>query len=341
MKIGEGYRFYVSATSSFRIEGGRTYRFFEEPLWIKNSARGIEAAGYRWGNSVRIIPRKDSFSVLNGRRFRGTIIISKNKNTLEAINKVSLEEYLYGVLKLEISPDWPLSTLCSQAIVARTYAYRKLKTSTENKNYDLTNLSDDQVYGGVEAEDPRARIAVDLTRGQILTYRGEPIEAFYHACSGGYLASSKEVWGTEYPYLVARKDPFSEESPYYSWEIRISTEELEKKLTMQGINLNKVDSIKIQQRSESGRVVRILLKNSNNREIMSGREFRKIVGFDRLKSTLFEVEKRGNEFLFQGKGWGHGVGMSQWGAKNMGDSGHTVEQILEFYYPGTNIEKVY
>ncbi len=253
------------------------------------------------------------------------------------INRLSLEKYLYGVLKLEISPDWPLSTLSAQAIVARTYAFKRLK---EAKTY-ITNITDDQVYGGVEAEDPRVRIAVDLTRGEILTYKNEPIEAFYHACSGGYVAGSEDVWGKKYPYLIAHKDPFSLTSPYSRWTVEISKQELKKMLKMHGKEVKNIKFIKIIEKDKSGRVLKLLLGDEKNFYVLKGVEFRKIVGQNVLKSTLFSIKKEDSVFVFQGKGWGHGVGMSQWGAKKMGEMGYSIEEILKFYYPGTKIQKIY
>lgn len=241
------------------------------------------------------------------------------------------------MIKLEVSPEWPLPTLCAQAIAARTYALRKLWED----NSSITNLPQHQVYGGVKAEDPRGRIAVDLTRGEILIYQGEPANAVYHASSGGHTASSKEVWGKDFPYLKAQKDPFSISSPYQNWTYKVSKTWLEKMLQRAGFRLKKIKSLKIIEKDSSHRAKLLLILSSEQSQIISGRELREIMGFDLLRSTLFEVENRKDEIIFKGHGWGHGVGMSQWGAANMGKIGYSTEQILRFYYPGCKIQKAY
>lgn len=241
------------------------------------------------------------------------------------------------MLKLEISPTWPLSTLSAQAIVARTYAFEKI----QRNELPIANLTHDQVYGGVEAENPLCRIAVDLTKGEILTYKGEPIKAFYHASSGGYVTSSKEVWGKDYPYLRAHKDPFSQNSPYSYWVIELPTKDLEEKFEVNGLKIKKIRNIQILNKDTSGRARTVVIEHKNGKIPLSANELRKIIGYDLLRSTLFNVRKDKDKFIFKGRGWGHGVGMSQWGAKMMGEIGYNVEEILQFYYPGTKIKKVY
>jgi len=323
------------------VVGEKITRVFSEPVRIKLDSSGINILGQKWGEKILVEPESGSFCLINGRRYRGSILIrKKEERILEVVNQLSLEEYLYGVLKWEISPEWPLSTLCAQAIVARTYAFKKLKDN-ELFYYHLTGLTEDQVYGGVEAEDVRIRIAIDLTRGEILTYQGQPIESFYHACSGGYVTSSQAVWGKDYPYLKTQKDHFSYNSPYYRWMVRIPEEQLEKMLKKGGLQVEEVRGIKVVNRDKSGRVKTLIVEHRGGSEFLLGTELRRIIGFDLLRSTLFEVKKRKGVFMFSGRGWGHGVGMSQWGAKKMGEMGYTTEEILQFYYPETRIQKVY
>jgi len=337
VKIAEGNTFLISATRGFyKIKDQKKEEIFYHPVKIKFSPAGIDINGKIWDKEIKIEPDDNSFCEVNQKSYRGIIIIKKAKGKLEVINKVNLEEYLYGVIKLEISPEWPLATLCAQAIVARTYAVRRLWN-----NFPITNLPQHQAYGGVKAEDARAAIAVDITRGEILTYHGQPANSVYHACSGGYITSSKEVWGEDYPYLRVQKDPFSLNSPYSRWKLRVSKKELEKKLQRSGFKVRQIKSLVITEKDLSGRCKTLLVSCKSGSYIISGRKLREILGPDVLRSTLFKVKNEGSFFLFEGRGWGHGVGMSQWGAARMGELGYTTEQILSFYYPGTEIKKIY
>lgn len=337
VKIARGKDFIVSASSFYQIKAKQKSRIFHQPVQIKPHPAGISINGEMWGEEVRIEPAAGSFCQINQKEYRGIIIIKEDEGTLEVINKLSVEKYLYGLMKLEISPGWALSTLCAQAIVARTYALRKLRKGDTL----ITSLSQDQVYGGVAAEDPRGRIAVDLTTGEILVYQGNPINALYHACSGGYLTSSKEVWGKDFPYLRAHKDPFSINCPYQKWTVKISTTQLKKMLQEAGFQLKKIKALKIVDKDTSSRAKVLLVSSKQRTQSISGRKLREIIGFNLLRSTLFEVKNRKDEIIFRGRGWGHGVGMSQWGAARMGKLGYSVEEILQFYYPGTEIHKAY
>lgn len=337
MEIIREKSFSVSATSSYQIRNNDKERFFKGPVKVSLSPQGIVVDGELWGHSITVQGRDNSFCQVNGRKYRGAIIINKYENTLQAINKLPLEEYLYGIIKREVSPEWPLSTLCAQSIVARTYALRKL----QQNDGIITSLAKDQVYGGVGAEDARGRIAVDLTRGQILTYHGKPINALYHASSGGYLTSSQHVWGKDYPCLKAKKDPFSIFSPYQNWTVKISKHKLEKLLQSVGFRLKEIGTLKVLEKDPSGRVKLLFISSKNEIRHIPGRKLRELIGPNILRSTLFEVEEKKDMFIFKGHGWGHGVGMSQWGAAKMGEMGYTTEEILKFYYPGANISITY
>jgi len=337
VKIAEDKDFTISATSPYKIKDKSKEKIFHYPVKIRPLPAGIDVEGSIWQKQITVEPMDGSFCEVNKRRYRGIILVKKSKDKLEIINTLSLEEYLYGLIKLEISPEWPLPTLCAQAIVARTYAIRKLWEDSSI----LTNLAQHQMYGGVEAEDARGRIAVDLTRGEILTYKGRPINSVYHACSGGYITSSKEVWGEDYPYLKAHKDPFSIHSPYDRWQVKILKSELEKILQRAGLRVRGLKSLKILKKDTSGRCKVLLISFKNGHQFISGNKLREILGFNFLRSTLFEINNKKDELIFEGKGWGHGVGMSQWGAARMGELGYSTEEILYFYYPGTGIKKIY
>ncbi len=365
IKILEGRESITAgATGSYQIESEgrkiRSYSSSTSPRRIEATSSGIKIAGILWGKQIWIKPKEsDSLSLVNGRRYRGSLLIKQKEDFLEVINELLLEEYLYGVIEREVSSDWPLEVLCAQAIAARTYALEeieRLERLAEDQDYHLSWTTEDQVYGGEESETRQARRAVDLTQGKVITYQGELIKAFYHNCCGGHTVSSGDVWGGEdFPYLRVGPDEFCKESPYYKWEWEIKVSELRKILIKEGFLVGKIYRLQILSRTqdlsfeEGGRVAKLRIHHKGGHQDLTGKEFRELVNQwiekDMLRSTLFEVksrtEREARYFVFQGRGSGHGVGMCQWGAKKMAEEGRNFQDILQFYYSGTEIEKRY
>ncbi|MEA1964589.1 MAG: SpoIID/LytB domain-containing protein [Candidatus Aerophobetes bacterium] len=335
----------ISATGPYKIKEKRIKNFFSSQE-LKATPGGIVIGNKILGKKAWIKPEGDnSFIMVNGRRYRGDIlIIQQNKSFLEVINRVPLEEYLYGVIRAEISSDWPAAVVRAQAIASRTYALKKLKSSSKNnkENYDLSSAITDQVYRGVEAENNKAQEVVDATKGKVIIYQGEVASIFYYDCCGGYAASSESVWGEALPYLKAKEENFCKGSPHYHWEFRIKRDNLEKILKDNGFEIDKIYSIIPLTFDEGGRVQKLRINYINGDYLdLKGTRFRNLIGLNKLRSTLFKVKKEDDHFIFTGRGRGHGVGMCQQGAKVMAERGFTTEEILKFYYPGTEIKKVY
>jgi len=357
----------IGASGPYRIENEKGKKQFYPSSTllrrIEATSSGIKVDGIIWGKEVWIKPEKSgslALVVIKGdkRRYRGDLLVKEEEGFLRVINQLPLEEYLYGVLKWEVSPGWPLAALCAQAIAARTYALKKIESSLfQDQLHHLSATVDDQVYGGFESEDLRVQEAVNFTRGKVITYQGELIEAFYHNCCGGYTVSSKDVWGGEdLPYLRVGPDKFCQKSPHYHWEWEIKRSELRKILFKEGFSVGIIYRLEVFSRAqdlsfkEGGRVTKLCLEHQGGRLYLTGTEFRKLIekwiGSGKLKSTLFDevklqVKGGASYFVFQGRGAGHGVGMCQWGVKEMAEQGYNFEEILQFYYPGTKIEKRY
>lgn len=360
----------IGATGPYQIEDseGRISSFpFSPSLQIMQAtSSGIKVDGVLRGKKIFVKPQRSESLVLietpkGKRRYRGSIVVEQEENYLRVINQLPLEEYLYGVIKGEISHNWPMDVLYAQVIAARTYALKKIEEpSSQEQLYHLSATIDDQVYGGFESEEPRLLEAVDITGGKVITYQGDLINAFYHSCSGGYTVSSKDVWGGEdFPYLRVGPDKFCEKSPYYNWEWEIKRSELRRILFEQGFPTGIMYRLRIVSRAqnlsfaEGGRVTGLFWEHQGGKspvQPLTGKEFRELInkwlGPDKLRSALFDEvrlysKKGASYFLFRGRGSGHGVGMSQWGAKGMAEQGYSFEEILQFYYPGTKIEKRY
>ncbi len=360
----------IGATGPYQIEDneGRVDSFpFSPSLKVMQATpSGIKIDGVTWGKQISVKAQGSDSLVIIGtsrgkRRYRGSITVEQEENYLRVINQLPLEEYLYGVIKWEISPDWPMDALYAQAIAARTYALKKIEESSyQEQLHHLSATVNDQVYGGFESEDPRIQEAVDMTRGKVVTYQGDLINAFYHSCCGGYTVSSNDVWGGEdFVYLRVGPDEFCEQSPYYHWEWEIKRSELRRILFEQGFPSGIIYRLRVVSRAqdlsfaEGGRVTGLFWEHQGGnspKRPMTGKDFRELIntwfGTDELRSALFnEVRLYSKEgmsyFFFQGRGSGHGVGMCQWGAKGMAEQGYSFEEILRFYYPETSIENRY
>jgi stage II sporulation protein D len=251
---------------------------------------------------------------------------------LVAVNLVELEEYLQGVLKDEIPPGWPAEAAKAMAVAARTYAvYQRYQNPDALFHLRATTAS--QVYGGARGEDARTNWAIQATRGQILTFGGQPLPAFYHSCSGGATEDAMDVFGLQYDVVLGVKDDFSLGCPYVLWIERLTRQQIEDNLVRAGYQVGRVLAIQDLIRSRTGRIFQIEVRHSRGALALEGRRFREAMGNDVIRSTDFQVREEGGAFTFVGRGSGHGVGLSQWGAKEMADLAFQYHEILKFYYP--------
>jgi stage II sporulation protein D len=159
------------------------------------------------------------------------------------------------------------------------------------------------------------------------------IPAFYHSASGGMTEDAVEVWEKRYPFIVGVPDPFSGGAPHHLWEETLPEETLRRLLADAGHSLGVIRSIELDGRSRSGRVQRLLIRHESGLLTLDAKVFRRLVGAEVLRSTNFTILRNGAGFTFVGKGWGHGVGMSQWGAKGMAELAFAYEEIVQYYFP--------
>jgi len=322
---------------------GRQVKLEDSNIYlILPASQGIRIGNEIFGPSVRL----NSTSLgemlrVNGRRYRdGIKILLNSKGNLNVINELGVEGYLYGVMTREVSPEWSMEALKAQAVVSRTYVMKNLGKH-DREGFDLSATITSQVYGGVEAEDPRTSEAVDLTQGEVITYNGELIKSFFHSNCGGHTEDVSNVWEGEerFPYLKGRVCVFCKKSYQHYWEKTINKEMVKEKLNENGYNVGDIKEIRILGRSSSGRVTYLRIYHNRGRLDIRANNFRMIMDPSLIRSTLFAIERMGSRIKFYGRGWGHGVGMCQWGAKGMAERGANYRQILQYYYPETKIEK--
>lgn len=288
--------------------------------------------------AVKVKVDRDSNIYVENRRFRGDIdIIRKENGKLMVVNYVGLDEYLYGVLYHEVSHRWPMEVLKVQAIAARTFALYQMKQS-RMQPYDLRNDIYSQVYGGRTSEKWSTTRAVNLTRGEVLTYKGDIIPAYYHATCAGHTEDASVLWNIDAPYLKGVKCDYCKESKHYKWIKQIPLQELAEKLKNGGYKIGHIAAVTILSKNKSERVDKIEIRDDAGAAvILTGKDFRQLIGPNELRSAKFGASIKWNDLVLDGYGWGHGVGMCQWGAYGMARKGKKAEEILKYYYPGTEI----
>lgn len=324
VRVAGPHRGFVDAAAGFEASFGLAWPFAARDGELLIDGRAV-------GRSLALEPA-DGFA-FDGRRYRGSVELLARGERVRVVNVLPLDDYLRGVVPAEMHASWPLEALKAQAIAARTYTLASLDPRAD---WDICATIDCQVYRGRDAENPRADRAVEETRGLVLTHGGGFARTYYHADSGGAVASSHEVWGTRAPYLVAIRD-VPATSPHRSWRIRVDAEAVARSAAAAGASVGQVTRVRVLATSESGRVTSVEVAGTAGVAVLSGYQLRDALRGWGLKSTRFRMV---GDLVAEGDGWGHGVGMSQYGARALAASGYAYWQILAFYYPGTALQRL-
>jgi len=320
-----------------------SYNFKQNILTIQKKDDGIKAdKSYVRGQQFRL-SSADGELAINGTPYGGTVIIMSNDdNEFLLINELPLDRYLEGLISIELSPRWDITTMKVQAVVARTYALYQ-KSLNANSTYHLTSSVLHQLYRGISHANGNTRKAVRETRGEILTWNDQPIMAVYHSCCGGSTESSANVWGTNKPYLEGVYCGMCTGYDGYFWKAVIPRGTFFKQLCKKGFSVcNDIESTMNLTRSSHNRVIQMALNGRSKPIVITGNELRSVFGFAKIRSTSFVLKETDNGYLhLLGTGNGHGVGLCQWGARARALSGETYYQILQHYYPGTKLKRAY
>ena len=273
----------------------------------------------------------------HGRSYTGSLQFSRDENGLYIINNVPFEKYIEGVVASETGKEWELEALKAQAVISRTYAIFHMDKNPD-KYFHLTSGTLHQIYTD-EVISPMVMQAVKETAGQIITYGDLPINAFYHSTCEGKTELPEEVWSENYPYFRS-VDCNTRNAPYESWTVKFTVDEIE-----DAVGIKEIDDIEILSYTSTGRVRSLRMrageKEDGTSEIkIKATDLRRLLGYRRLPSTDFKLKKEVGNVIFEGKGWGHGVGLSQWGALEMARQGKSYREILSHYYPGTVLKPV-
>jgi len=290
-------------------------------------------------NEIFTVESEGSPLCVNGAPYRGTFELHNILGKIHIVNVVNIEEYLYSVVPSEMPASWNIEALKAQAVASRSYIYYYLIKNRSNNIYDVDATTSFQVYKGVSSENKESTLAVDATRSVIMTWNYEPVLAYFHSTSGGRTSDDKYVWkGDDLPYLEAVDCSFGKDSPHYKWEMKLSFTEISSGLGKRYSGVGKITGISF--KKHDGRVYEVVIRHSNGTINMSGNEFRLMISPSKMKSTFFSSVKRGSVFYISGRGWGHGVGMCQWGARGRAESGQKYREILTAYYKGVKFARI-
>lgn len=332
----------------------------KKKLNIKCTLKNVFNSGHSVGKNFKVKAVKDDL-IVNKRKVRGLIVIHpdyKHPGRCLVVNHVNLEWYLVGLLGEEMKSEWNTETLKAQAVASRTYALSRMKKVREDKSrlYDLESTEKDQMYSGKKGEALSNQRAVRATSGVILSGNGKLIPAYYHSTCGGLTELPKEMWGNSPPGYKRVSCPYCHSSPAFRWTLALGMDKILKTLRKSGfknslkvgkkMKANDMVGMFVSKRSFSGRAQEVSFAWSGGITSMRAKEFRNVIGTRKLKSEWFELTRIPSEFGnykvgFSGRGYGHGVGMCQWGAKRMGEFKKGFREILKFYYPKADLVKIY
>lgn len=371
-----------------------------EPLYASAFSVSVSEGGFYVNDvlyqaeTLEFVPDNGIITV-DSKPYRGYIRLVSNGNSFSVINVVNLEEYLYGVLPLEMATGWPIEALKAQAVCARTYAAKDVGRF-EQYGFDVTDNTLSQMYGGVNVEKEDTTRAVDETKGLIATYNGNIAETYYFATSSGTTLDVKDVWGSDkYPYLVPVDDSLQSEviPDNGKWKVEYTKNELTELFESKGVDIGIVLDVSVDEYNQQGAVMKLTFSGADGSKTYTKGKTRDILNLRSQTYTLTKLTTGGESKILsvltgkgntsttlninvlskegqtavadkvnvlskdtvecyenktgdftgirlEGTGYGHGIGMSQNGAKAMAKAGHTFDEIIKHYYTGVELTSV-
>lgn len=331
-----------------------------EPMEISAVSGFIKIGDRMFGNGTVIVPDRLSILNINGKMYRGIVRLFTNTKgeSFNVINELHIEEYLAGVVGAEMPSYWGKQALKAQAIAARTYCIYTKNRFGVGRDWDVKRTQANQVYGGVSAETATVKRAVGETIDMVLECKHRDsstgvFPTYYSSTCGGHTESSYNTFGEYFSPLNGSKcDHCKKTAPsnYMAWgPVTFSESEITAKVFAHYpsiANLEEIESIQMVKTSdygqEKGRIISFKLIGKNGKDAyLKGEDLRLTIDPSgmKIKSTYCTIKKNGNKYSFTGKGFGHGVGMCQYGAQAMARDGKDYRQILRFYYPTATIAK--
>ncbi|MEO0085816.1 MAG: SpoIID/LytB domain-containing protein [candidate division WOR-3 bacterium] len=347
----EASRVAVSSASGFKARTGRAWQPVVLPgavVLVAGRELKVETGGrvrLSTADTIWLEPEGEAGFGLGERKYRGSLkVFLDAQRKLAVVNVLPLEHYLYGVVPCEIGPirQETFEAAKAQAVAARSFTLTRLNKRQGLGHELFDSYLRDQEYQGTGRETELGRKAVDATRGEVMRYNGEPVEALYHGTCGGVTATGSQPYlrsVRDTPGHARNKPAFCSSSGNFSWQVTLSRDSLERSLgRLAGAGRLRVSAITLEREQGSDRVRKVRVKTDRGSRFFSGTEFRFGLG---LKSHWFDVKLVSRSVTISGHGWGHGAGMCQDGAIEMARRGYSCQQILEHYYSGVKLERLY
>lgn len=305
----------VAARNSFntRINGGNVNlgQWNSNRIWLEPTGDGVVWIGDNW--------------------YRGRVLLVKEGNGVSAINYVDMEEYLYSVVGAEAVASWPQEALKAQAVAARSYALHQ-RNNSRNALYDLDSTTKTQVYKGLSSEYTTTHQAVKATANQVMTYNGQVILAVFHSSSGGHTENVEDIWSSSLPYLRGVVD-YDQTSPVFSWNKTVNPSQISRAVG----GIGNIRSMVPEKTTPQGRIVSMRVVGDSSSRSVKGADLRQALD---LRSTLFRMSLGNGGVQVSGRGFGHGIGMSQWGTYYLARNGINYQQILAHYYQNARLSRL-
>ncbi|MDR3256175.1 MAG: SpoIID/LytB domain-containing protein [Endomicrobium sp.] len=314
-------------------------KFTKGSIRVSCSEKGVCIDKYILSLPIKI-ESSNGIIFADSKPYRGYLTVKKAKNKINVINVLAIEDYLKGVLPKEAVCDWPVEALKVQALISRTYSIANLNRHL-TQGFDVCSTTHCQVYGGAGVEAGSCNKAILDTRCEVLTYDGKFAQTVFHAICGGHTENPKYVWNwKDTPtYLKGVKCGYCTAIQNAKWEKTVDESFIREKLLNNDIGI--IKKIKIKGKTPTGSAKELEILHSKGKLRLNAYQFRLAVDAWQKKSHVFNsIKKIGDKFYFKGKGWGHKVGLCQWGAKRMAEKGKIYKKILYHFYPGTKIENV-
>ncbi len=350
--VDNATRIVLTASHSITLRFPSGQRVLEEgTVVITPSGSGFTINGRRLAfQEVIAKPRRGGLTLSTGQTdsvrsrrskgkqwsLKGRVELKRQGSTILVVNHVDVEDYVAGVVTGEINRNWHPEALKAQAVAARTYVLYK-KMMNQSLAYDVVSSVQDQVYRGQDQVNAAVKAAIRSTKGKVIAYDRHPILAAYSSTAAGPTEDAAYVWDVDVPYLKGVECPFDDQAPRYHWRAAVSLVTLERHFRKFDYKIGAIATITPFSRTPSGRIDQIRILHSLGELIIRGQDFRRVAGYSTVYSTQFAIESLGSDLVLVGKGAGHGVGLCQWGMKEMAELGYSYEAIVRYYYPGTEL----
>lgn len=326
------YVFTPDAEQSYLLNSQVTVRMQQGAMYLNQ--KKIDC------NKLLLRTLSSSTIVCNNNEYHGDIIIIKQPNALLVINKVLLEDYIYCVLNTESWPTWTLEAHKVMAVAVRTYAlFKILASKRKSLPYHIKSSNHHQTYAGTHTK-TILRQAVDETKGIIMTFDRKPIEAMFDSCCGGVIPAQVHHFNHKaIPYLCREYAcTYCKDFKIFNWTFNVPSQQLVAAIKQHVPRIKRISALTVTKRDKAGLAQQIVIYDGRLKYALTGKQFYSL--FSNIKSYCYDIAKNNEHFLFTGKGYGHHIGLCQWGASKMVTLGNTFKQTLEFFYPGIKFMKI-